>query len=105
MTQQHVVTTGELLNSSPALARIVLDKLQFKSSKPVENVMNNCIQEDDDSEAYWIKPILSKTHDRLTHLNVRCANHDINAILNTESQLNICNVKLAQLLQLPIDKT
>ena len=67
--------------------------------------MNNCIQEDDNSEAYWIKPILSKTHDRLIHLNVRCANHDINAILNTESQLNICNVKLAQLLQLSIDKT
>ena len=55
--------------ASPGLARIIADKLQYKTVKPVsEAVMEASILEEDleDSlEAFWTQPIVPKTHGRL----------------------------------------
>ncbi|KAL5514872.1 hypothetical protein ACEPAG_2188 [Sanghuangporus baumii] len=105
LAQDQLISTRELLRASPGLARIISDKLQYKSVKPNTETVMEVEGEESTSQAYWTKPFIPKTHGRLIRLTVSFSGHDVKAILDTGLQMNVCHARLAKLAQMPIDRT
>ncbi|KAH8111639.1 hypothetical protein DFH11DRAFT_1792138, partial [Phellopilus nigrolimitatus] len=99
----YTLTTGELLGCSPGLSQLISDKLKIKAQKSAEPVMGTSVSDEAMPTSFIARASFSKTRGLLIRLQVSCHGMLIEAIIDTGSQLNVCNSQVWKGMHQPMD--